>query len=49
MNLIQAFVGNSGSPYEMQSERHKWEDPMRLIIAMFIWMADTAVVMMKCL
>jgi hypothetical protein len=29
MTLIQAFVQNTGSPYQMLRERHKWKISMR--------------------
>jgi hypothetical protein len=32
MTLIQAFVQNTGSPYQMVRERHKWKVSMRLNI-----------------
>jgi hypothetical protein len=32
MTLIQAFVPNTGSPYKMVREKHKWKISMRLNI-----------------
>ena len=32
MTLIQAFVQNTGSPYQMLRERHKWKISTRLNI-----------------
>ena len=32
MTLIKAFVRNTGSPYQMLRERHKWKISMRLNI-----------------
>jgi hypothetical protein len=29
MTLIQAFVQNTGSPYQMLREKHKWKISMR--------------------
>jgi hypothetical protein len=32
MTPIQAFIQNTGSPYRMVRERHKWKVSMRLNI-----------------
>jgi hypothetical protein len=38
---------NSGSPYKMQRERHKWAVPTRLTVSMLIGMTDAVVVATK--
>jgi hypothetical protein len=49
MNLIQALLGNLGSPCKMLRERHKWAIPARLTVSMFAGMSDAVIVVMKCL